>query len=69
MVQSDDQASQAWRKLPMEVLKAYMAADPDYIGAVFKVVDAHRGGVNGYLSDELGLHPTDLAKLRGMYTR
>jgi protein-tyrosine phosphatase len=69
VVQSDDQASQAWRKLPMDVLKAYMAADPDYIGAVFKVMDAHRGGVNGYLGDELGLRPADLAKLRGMYTR
>lgn len=69
VVQSDDQASQAWRKLPMDVLKAYMAADPDYIDAVFKVMDAHRGGVSGYLRDELGLGTAELAKLRRTYTR
>lgn len=68
-MQSDDQASQAWRKLPMDVLKAYMAADRDYIEAVFAVMDKHRGGVPGYLRDELGLGPAQLAKLRATYTR
>jgi protein-tyrosine phosphatase len=69
VVHSDDQASQAWRKLPTDVLQAYMAADRDYIEAVFAVMDRHRGGVNGYLQDELGLGPVQLAKLRASYTR
>lgn len=69
VVQSDDQASQAWRKLPMDVLRAYMAADRDYIEAVFAVMDKHRGGASGYLRDELGLGPVQLAKLRATYTR
>lgn len=68
VVQSDDQASQSWRKLPPQVLRAYMAADPSYIGAVFKVVDGHAGGVDGYLHDELGLSAADLQRLRRMYT-
>lgn len=69
VVQADDQASQAWRKLPADVLKAYMAADRDYIDAVFAVMDKHRGGVAGYLNDALGLSPTKLAQLRKAYTR
>lgn len=68
VVQQDDQASQAWRKLPPEVLKAYMGADRSYIEAVFAVMDAHRGGVNGYLQDELGLSRAQLQKLHRMYT-
>jgi protein-tyrosine phosphatase len=56
-------------KLPPEVLKAMMAADPAYIGAVFKVVDAHKGGAEGYLKDELGLSHADLLRLRALYTQ
>ncbi len=69
VVRADDQASQAWRKLPADVLKAYMAADRDYIEAVFAVMDKHRGGVAGYLNDALGLSPARLAQLRKAYTR
>ncbi len=68
VVRSDDQASAQWRKLPPEVLKAYMAADRVYIEAVFHTMDQHHGGVTGYLHDELGLTQSDLAKLRRMYT-
>jgi protein-tyrosine phosphatase len=68
VVHSDNQASMQWKSLPPGVLKAYMAADPAYIGEVFKVMDAHRGGVAGYLRDELGLTRDTIAQLRRMYT-
>jgi protein-tyrosine phosphatase len=68
VVRTDDQASSQWKSLPPDVLRAYMAADPSYIAAVFKVMDAHRGGVAGYLNDELGLSASDLATLRRLYT-
>jgi protein-tyrosine phosphatase len=68
VVHSDKQMSSPWTSLPPDVLKAYMAADPAYIGEVFKVMDAHPGGVTGYLRDELGLTPDKIARLRQMYT-
>lgn len=68
VVRSDDQASRQWKTLPPDVLKAYMAADPAYIGEVFKVMDAHRGGAAGYLRDELGLTQAKIVQLRQRYT-
>jgi protein-tyrosine phosphatase len=46
-----------------------MAADRSYIEAVFKVVDQHPGGADGYLKDELGLSHADLIRLRSLYTQ
>lgn len=69
VVRSDDQASQAWKQLPPEVLRAYMAADPSYITAVLDVIDAHPGGAKGYLKTQLGLGPSELATLRRRYTQ
>ena len=43
------------------------AADPSYIQAAFVVIDAHAGGAEGYLRDELGLGHADLIALRNMY--
>lgn len=54
-------------KLPPDVLKAMMAADPSYIGAVFNAIDAHPGGVEGYFKDELGLSQRDIMRLRSLY--
>ena len=68
VVRTDDQASAQWRRLPPEVLKAYMAADRTYIDAVFRTIDQHSGGVSGYFRDKLGLTQKDLVKLRRMYT-
>jgi protein-tyrosine phosphatase len=68
VVHSDTQASQQWKSLPPGVLNAYMAADPSYIGAVFRVLDAHPGAAEGYLRDELGLCPAAVSSLRRMYT-
>ena len=68
VVRTDNQASVQWRKLPPDVLKAYMAADRSYIEAVFRTMDQHRGGVSGYFRDKLDLTQLDLAKLRRMYT-
>jgi protein-tyrosine phosphatase len=67
-VSRDDTVSQAWRQLPPPVLEALMGVDRGYIDAVFKVVDAHSGGAEGYLHDELGLSRADLAALRDRYT-
>ena len=68
VIHSDSQASAGWKRLPPDVLRAYMAADRSYIEAAFRVMDAHLDGANGYLRDELGLSPSDLAKLRNLYT-
>lgn len=68
VVHSDNQASKQWKSLPPDVLKAYMAADPAYIDAVFRVMDAHPGGALGYLQDEFGLTKGQIARLRHMYT-
>jgi protein-tyrosine phosphatase len=59
----------AMAKLPPEVLRAMMAADRSYIEAVFKVIDTHPGGADGYLKDELGLSKADLTRLRSLYTQ
>jgi protein-tyrosine phosphatase len=66
--QPDDQASQQWRRLPPEVLEAFRAADRSYIEAVLKTMESHRGGVMGYLHDQLGLSDIDIQKLRRLYT-
>jgi protein-tyrosine phosphatase len=68
VVHGDNQASVAWKTLPPEVLKAYMSADPDYIGQIFIVMNAHVGGAAGYLRDELGLTPDKITTLRQFYT-
>ena len=67
-IKRDDRASQEWRKLPAEVLRAYGAADRSYIEALLTSMRTHRGGVDGYLHDEFGLSVTDLRRLRRMYT-
>jgi protein-tyrosine phosphatase len=68
VVRSAGQASAGWEKLPPDVLKVYMSADRSYIESALKVIDAHPGGADGYLREELGLSGTELAALRDMYT-
>jgi protein-tyrosine phosphatase len=63
-----DTSIQLWKALPPDVVKAYSSADPSYIEAVFRVMDAHPGGAMGYLQDRLGLSPADIRSLRAMYT-
>lgn len=60
-------ASAPWMKLPPEVLRPMMVADPAYIGAALAVLDQHPGGPEGYLKDELGLTHADLVRLRSLY--
>jgi protein-tyrosine phosphatase len=67
-VAQDDAASQAWKRLPPSVLQAFMGVDRSYIESVFKVIDAHPGGVEAYLRDALGLSRSDLLALRRRYT-
>lgn len=66
-VAQTSQATGDWAKLPPPVLKAFMAADPSYIEAVFAVIDKHPGGVDGYLRDEMKLSEVDIARLRRLY--
>ena len=60
-------ASSPWMQLAPDVLKAFMGADRSYIEAAFAVIDAHRGGADGYLQDELGLGPAQITRLRRLY--
>lgn len=68
VVRSSGQAMAGFQNMPQDMLKAYMVADPAYIGAALKVLDAHKDGAEGYLRDEMGLSRADLATLRDMYT-
>jgi len=60
-------ANSPMAKLPPGVLQAFLGADRSYIEAAFAVIDAHRGGANGYLRDELGLGPAQIKTLRTLY--
>lgn len=53
--------------LKPEVSQALLAADRRYIEAALAVIDAHPGGGEGYLRDELGLGPAELTQLRAAY--
>jgi protein-tyrosine phosphatase len=61
-------AWQALNQLPPPVLQALMGVDRSYIEGVFRVIDAHAGGAEGYLRDAFGLSRADLVKLRQHYT-
>lgn len=54
-------------QLPPAIAHPFMIADRRYIEAALAVVDSHKDGASGYLRDELGLAPTDLARLRHLY--
>lgn len=56
-----------WAKLSPEAARTFAGVDRRYIDAVFAVIDRHPGGTMGYLRDELGLGPNEIAKLRRMY--
>jgi protein-tyrosine phosphatase len=61
-------ANQPWNQLPPDARAAFAQANPVYIEAVFRVLDDHAGGAQGYLHEELGLSASDLVQLRRMYT-
>ncbi|MCW1430668.1 tyrosine-protein phosphatase [Novosphingobium sp. JCM 18896] len=63
-----DPAFAVWRQLPADVSRAFMGVDRSYIEGVFRVIDAHPGGAEGYLRDRLGLDAAALATLRSRYT-
>ncbi|MEJ5976386.1 tyrosine-protein phosphatase [Novosphingobium sp. PS1R-30] len=63
-----DPAMAIWRQVPPEVAKAFMGVDRSYIEGVFRVIDSHPGGAEGYLRDRLGLDHADLLALRKRYT-
>ena len=57
----------ARRKLPAPARAALLAADQSYIEAALHALDQHPGGAMGYLQDEMGLSPADIARLRSLY--
>lgn len=69
VVRSSSGSAAAFAKLPPDVMRAYLAADPRYIEAVFAAMDAHKDGVDGYLRDELGLTAANRRLLVARYTR
>ncbi|WP_294204714.1 tyrosine-protein phosphatase [uncultured Sphingomonas sp.] len=58
-----------WAKLSPQAARTFAGVDRRYIDAVFAVTDRHPGGMMGYLRDELGLGPREIAKLRTLYLR
>lgn len=60
-------ATSPWAQLPADVRTAFFGADRSYIEAALGVIDAHPGGADGYLKDELGLGPAERAQLRKLY--
>lgn len=68
VVRGADTSGIDWSKVPVDVIKIYMGADPRYLDAVFAVMDAHKGGVDGYLRDELGLTAAKRRILVARYT-
>jgi len=58
----------AYQRLPPDVLKAIMGVDRSYIDAVFAAMDAHKGGVDAYLADALGLGRAERRELVRLYT-
>ena len=64
----DSATLKMWQQVPPVVAQAFMGVDRSYIEAVFKVMDAHPGGTDGYLRDKLGLDRAALTQLRRLYT-
>jgi protein-tyrosine phosphatase len=48
----------------LDVFKPLMAADADYLAAMFDLFDADFGGIDGYLAEKLGVDHAGQAKLR-----
>ena len=68
MLSGDSKATPSpFGKLAPEVVAPFMRADRAYLAAALAVVDAHPGGAAGYLRDELGLGPVQIAHLRQLY--
>lgn len=51
--------------LPPEMIAPILAADPDYLDAMFEVLDTGFGGLEGYLSRKLGIDSAALDRIRG----
>jgi protein-tyrosine phosphatase len=59
-MQAGKQGPGGLKALPDDVLKVYLSVDPEFLGAVFEIIDAHKDGVDGYLRDELGLGSAEI---------
>lgn len=60
-------AGSPFAALPPDALKLLVGVDRSYIEAAFALIDAHQGGAEGYLRDELGLGAPQIALLRRLY--
>lgn len=51
---------------PMETLKPLLGVEPEYLNAVFSIIDKDYGGFDGFRRKVLGLTDQDVLKLRGL---
>ena len=61
-------ATEAFMKLPPEVIQVLMRTEPAYIEATLDALTAEYGSVEGYLAKELDVSAADIAALRKRYT-
>lgn len=55
-------------RLPPEVIQVLMRTEPAYIEAALDSIEREYGSVQGYLTQELGVTPAQVAALRRRYT-
>ena len=63
-----DPSMAMFARLPPDVIKALMGVDRRYIEASLAAIDA-KGGMERYLREDMGLGPSELARLRKLYLR
>jgi protein-tyrosine phosphatase len=64
----DDPTARMFASMPKDALQALMGVDRRYLDSSFAAIEA-KGGMDRYLSDQLGLTPSDIEKLRSRYLR
>jgi protein-tyrosine phosphatase len=63
-----DPSMAMFARLPPDVIKALMGVDRRYIEASLASIDT-KGGMESYLRDDMGLGPSELARLHTLYLR
>ncbi|WP_022682407.1 tyrosine-protein phosphatase [Sphingobium bisphenolivorans] len=64
LTQRDTRISRAWRRRP-DMLEPLLKVDPAYLDSLFATLDKSHGGMDGYLTDALGVDGAARDALRG----
>jgi len=56
-------------RLPPDVAKVFLAADPAYLEAALQAIDHQYGSIDAYLEDVLSVGPAQKATLRSLYLK